>query len=154
MTKKDISKYYADEQVIRFIAAQVIIIVSMSLWQGWLFPFFFLSTDFALRAFTYQPAPLAASAKMVTVLFRLDPEPIFAAPKKFAAGIGFICSLTILVFLSLHYYAVAYIVGGVLVFFAFLEAVFKICVGCYVYHRLVAPVVNRRNTKMKADDSH
>ena len=145
MTNKDASKYYADENVVRIIAVLAIVVVSVSLWQNWILLLFLLSADFALRAFTYLPAPLAAVAKVIAVLFKLKPQPIFAPPKKFAAAIGFVFVLTIPVLLFLNYLTAAYIVGGILIFFALLESVFKICVGCYVYNTLVAPVMNRKS---------
>lgn len=145
MTKNDRSKYYADENAVRLIAAQVIIIASLALWQGWLFPFFFLSADFALRSFTHVPSPLAAIARVLVSSARLKPRRIFAAPKKFAAGIGSVFSLAIFVLLYLNYFAVAWAVGGVLIFCAFLESVLRICIGCYVYDWLIASVVSKRN---------
>lgn len=147
MSKKDISKYYIDENIVRIIAAEVIVITAVSLWQGWLLPLFILSADFALRAFTYQPAPLAAIAKATALLLKLTRKPIFAAPKKFAAGIGFVFAATTLTLLYLELWTAVYIVGGILIFFALLESAFKICAGCYVYNWTVAPILNKRNEK-------
>lgn len=151
MNKKDISKYYTDENVVRLIAAQVMVIVFVSLWQGWLFPLFLICVDFALRAFTYQPAPLAAVAKLVSELLKLKSKPIFAAPKKFAAGVGFVFSVVIFLLFYFKLLTAAHIVGGILIFLAFWESVFKICVGCYVYNWLVAPIINKRN-KLRIND--
>lgn len=145
MTNKDISKYYADENVARLIAAQIVVIALLSLLTQWTFPAFFLTADFALRAFTYQPSPLAAIAKLLADLYGLPPKLIFAAPKKFAAGVGFVFSLAVFVLFLFHLYIAAWIVGGVLIFFAVLEAVFRIYVGCYVYDKIVAPFVNKKN---------
>jgi len=142
---KEVSKLYADERVVRLIAAQVVILTVLSLVFNWIFLVFLLVADFALRAFTLQPSPLAAIARLLANLLKLKPEPIFATPKKFAAAVGFVFALALLILLLLHYLTVAYIVGGILIFFAVLESAFKICVGCYVYNWLVAPIINRKN---------
>lgn len=145
MSKKDISKYQTDENVTRLIALQVIIIVFLAFLNHWIYLTAILTADFIIRAFTYLPSPLAFVAKAISNLLGFKPNPIFAAPKKFAAAVGFVFSLTIFVLLLLNFVNVAYIVGGILVLFAFLEAAFKICVGCYVYDWLVAPIINKRN---------
>jgi hypothetical protein len=144
---KEVSKLYVDEQVVRLIAAQVAIIAGLSLAFNWIFPIFLLAADFGLRAFTLQPSPLAAVARIIADLLKLKTKPIFAAPKKFAAAVGFVFSLAISVLLILKLETAAYIVGGILVLFALLEAVFNVCVGCYVYNWLVAPIVNKKNNK-------
>lgn len=147
MVKKYRSKYYVDENIVRLVAALVFIIASFSLWEGWSIIFILLAADFALRGLTHLPSPLAVIAKMIIRPIKPEPRPIYAPPKKFAATIGFVFSLVIFVLLYLDYPIGGYIVGGVLVFFAFLESVFKICVGCRVYDWLVAPIANRREAR-------
>lgn len=142
---KEISKLYVDEQLVRLIAAQVAIIASLSLAFNWIFPIFLLAADFGLRAFTLQPSPLAAVARIIADLLKIKTKPVFAAPKKFAAAVGFLFTLAVLILLFLNYLFATYILGSVLIFFAVLESVFKICVGCYAYNWLVAPVINARN---------
>lgn len=146
MNQKSISKNHVDERVVRLVAAQVILLTLIVLLTGWIWLALFLAVDFALRAFTRIPSPLAIIAKGFAKAFKLTPKPIFAAPKKFAAGLGFVFSLSITVFLYAHLYVAAYVTGGILIFCAILEAVFNICLGCYVYNWIVAPIVNR-NTK-------
>lgn len=149
MTKKDISKYQTDENVTRLIAFQVITILLLVLFNNSTYLLFILTADFAIRAFTFLPSPLTFVAKLVVNLFRLKPKPIFAAPKKFAAAVGFVFSLSITVLLLLNLTKVAYIVSVTLILFALLEAVFKICVGCYVYNWLLAPIAGKQNAKTK-----
>lgn len=147
MNKTNNLKDYTDENVVRLIAAQVTIIAAVSLWQAWFFPFLFLALDFALRAFVHKPvAPLAIIARAIVRLFKLTHKAIFAPPKRFAAGIGFVFSLSIAALLSMDYFIAMYVVGGVLIFCAVLESAFKICIGCYVYGWVVAPIVNRKNS--------
>lgn len=144
---KEISKLYIDEQMVRLIAAQVALVTILSLVFNSVFPIFLLLADFALRAFTVQPAPLAAVARIIADLLQLKPKPIFAAPKKFAAALGFVCTIVILVFLILHYHTAVYIASGALILFALLESVFRICLGCYVYNWVLSPIRNKRNQK-------
>ena len=144
MTDKSVSTYYTDENVTRLIALQVIIIVLLVLFNHRIYLIYILISDFAIRAFTYLPSPLAFVAKTVSNLLGLKPQLIFGAPKKFAAAVGFVFSLAIAVFTVTEVNA-AYIIGGILMLFAFLEAAFKICVGCYVYNSLISPIVNTRN---------
>jgi len=142
---KEISNYYVDENVVRIIAAQVAIITALAIMNHWIFSLVLLVGDFALRAFTHQPSPLVALAKIVSYLLKLKPKPIFAAPKKFAAGFGFVFSLSALIAFQFNFEIAAYVLGSILIVCAALESVFKICVGCYVYDWLVAPLINNRN---------
>lgn len=145
MSKKDISKYYIDENVARLIAIQTIILVIIFFYSHWTYLLLVLTIDFGLRAFSYYPSPLALIAKALTRALKLKTKLVFAAPKKFAAGVGFIFSLAIFLLAFFKYYTGAYAVGSILIIFAFLEATFKICMGCYVYNLLVVPIINKRN---------
>lgn len=146
MAKKDISKFYTDEHITRLVALQVVIILLLVLLGHTTYLIFILTLDFAIRAFTTLPSPLAFIAKSIAKLTHLQPKPIFAAPKKFAAAIGFVFSLAASILLVFHFTKAAYVLSGILVLFAFLEAAFKICVGCYIYDWLVAPIVNKKES--------
>lgn len=147
MNEKRISEHYTDENVVRIIACQVTIISIVILLTFWAWLVLLLITDFAIRAFTSQPSILTVIAKAGTKQLKLTPRPIFAAPKKFAAALGFAFTLTATVLFLLKFTIAAYIVSGVLIGCAILESVFKICVGCYVFDSLVAPVINRISDK-------
>jgi hypothetical protein len=54
-------------------------------------------------------------------------------PKVFAARIGLTLSALALVSFIAGFNLAAYILGGILVFFSFLEAVFGFCVACKIY---------------------
>ncbi len=149
MNKKSISKNHVNEKVVRLIATQVILLTLIILLTGWTWLAFFLAADFVLRAFTSIPSLLAVIAKGLAKAFGLTPKPIFAPPKRFAAGLGFVFSLGIGIFLYLHYPVSAYATGGILIVCATLEAVFNICPGCYVYNWIVAPIVNRNTERRK-----
>ena len=145
MNQKSISRNHVNERVVRLVATQVILLTIVTLLTGWIWLALFLAADFALRAFTRIPSPLALIAKGLAKSFKLAPKPIFAAPKRFAAGMGFAFSLAIAVFLYTQSYVAAYVTGAILIACAVLEALFNICLGCYVYNWVVAPIVNRRN---------
>ncbi len=133
-----------DRNVVQLVAAQVLILTLMTLLKGWIWLALLLAADFALRAFTSVPSPLAIFAKVLTRLLRTTPRSIFAPPKRFAAGVGLFFSLAIALFLFLHLPVVALTTGVILLVCATLEALFNICVGCYVYNWVVAPLVNRK----------
>lgn len=145
MSNQDTSKYYVDENVVRITAAQAVIITIITLVTQSPLPALLLAGDFALRAFTSRVSPLAVVSKAITHSAGIQPRPVFAAPKRFAAGIGFVFALGISLMLYFQLSIAAYIIGGVLVFCAVLESVFKICLGCYVYNWLVAPLLSGRN---------
>jgi hypothetical protein len=146
MNKKDHSKNYVNEHVVKLIALQVITITTIALFNHYLYLLFILTIDFAIRAFTYLPSPLALIAKIISKALGQKPKPVFAPPKKFAAAIGFTFSLAISILLLLNFGNTAYVIGGILIFCAFLEGVFNVCIGCYVYDWVVAPIVNRYNS--------
>lgn len=143
MNTERTTTYHVDERVVRLIAFQVILFTLFALFRQQLWPLLFLTIDFALRAFSHWPSPLAILAKGLLRLSNRSPKPIFAAPKKFAAGVGFTFVLITGVFLYFQLFTGAYILGGLLVLCAFLESIFNICVGCYIYNWFVAPFYNR-----------
>ncbi|HRN72012.1 MAG TPA: DUF4395 domain-containing protein [Ginsengibacter sp.] len=145
MNPKTISKNYLDAYVVRLVALQVIIITLLVLYSQNIYPAIFLMLDFAIRAFTTMPSPLASIAKITVRKLGLKPKPVFAPPKKFAAALGFTFSLLMALMLTRDYVVVSYIIGSILAFCAFLESAFNVCIGCYVYDWTVAPILNRRN---------
>jgi hypothetical protein len=136
--KKSISKNHVNEKIVRIVAGQVVLITILLLLTEWRI------LDFALRAFTTIPSLLALNAKGISRTFNLTPKPIFAPPKKFAAAIGFLFTVTIAVLLYMGLITGAYVVGGILIFCAALEAFLNICIGCYVFNWLVAPFIKTR----------
>ena len=137
-----------DENVVRVIAAQVVLLVLLALQNQWIAVFIFLSFDFALRAFTNYSSPLSFLAKSVVRLAKLEPKYIFSGSKKFAAGLGTLFSVITLILLIAQFNLLAWIVGLSLIACALLESTFKICVGCYLYDWFVAPIMNHRHKKI------
>lgn len=136
-----------NENVVRLVAAQVLIFAVATIITGWVFLPAYLILDFFVRAFTGWRTPFVIVARQIAEGLNLPNKPIFAAPKKFAAGVGFIFSIVITALLLTDQLLAARVVTGVLAVFATLESVFSICAGCYVYSYLVAPLINKYNHK-------
>lgn len=145
MNTDQFRKYYTDKITVRLTALFVFLACALAMathsyWLAWL-----LSADFALRAFTYLPSPVGLVVKAMRRFIPWKQQPVFAAPKKFAAGIGFFMTLTLSGSFFFSTNIMAYSVGTILLTCALLEAAFSICVGCYVYDIVVAPLANKRN---------
>jgi hypothetical protein len=93
----------------------------------------FLLIDFALRGFGFgKYSILGFVAEKLVVLLKLKEKPIYFPPKQFAAQVGFIFSLTLLLFNIFDINAI--VISLILLICAGLEAFFNFCVGCYVYN--------------------
>lgn len=135
-----ISNEQISERVTRINALLAILMVV----AGFVFnsPFFivFLMADFFIRAFTkLKYSPLSYLSMKMANTFQLDKKLIDKAPKVFAARLGFLMTLIILVLMLLGLHTFALIVGGILVFFASLEFALAICMGCILYTYLILP---------------
>jgi hypothetical protein len=136
--------FTVDETTVRGTAAFVTVFAAAILFtQLWWFAAY-LVVDFFFRAFTRIKPPFALSAFYIARLAGIKPKPIYAPPKKFAALVGFVFSLTITALLLLNQNFAASAVTVVLLICAVLESVLGICVGCLVYDRLVAPFLNHK----------
>ena len=93
----------------------------------------FLLLDFTLRGFglgTYSP--LAFLAGLLVAAFKLPFKPVYMPPKRFAARVGFLFCLAIVV---AHYlYLSTIILSAIIALFAALESLAGFCAGCYVYN--------------------
>ncbi len=135
-----ISNEQISERVTRINALLAILIVV----AGFVFnsPLFivFLMTDFFIRAFTkLKYSPLSYLSLKMANAFQLDKKLIDKAPKVFAARLGFLMALVILILMLLGLNTFALAVGGILVFFATLEFALAICMGCILYTYLILP---------------
>lgn len=137
-----ISNEKIDERATRLNALLVILIVIAGfLFDSVIFPVF-LTADFFIRAFTrIRFSPLSYLSTQMAFALQLDKKVIDKAPKVFAARLGFIMSVAILVFSMSGFTAAAFVTGGVLIFFASLELALAVCVGCIIYTYVVLPFV-------------
>jgi hypothetical protein len=120
------------------VAAQVVVLAAAALAsrQVWILPV--LAADFALRALINPCwSPLAAAGR--AVVSRLPPggRRVPFAPKRFAAGIGLLLSLSASVLGFSGFAPAAWALVGILAFFAALEAALGFCAGCVAYNGLV-----------------
>ncbi|HSH64691.1 MAG TPA: DUF4395 domain-containing protein, partial [Bacteroidia bacterium] len=96
-----------------------------------------LSFDFALRAFGSGKLSLLRNVSFqISRYLKLKNKPVDAAPKKFAASLGFVFSLSsgILHLFGLH--DAATIVLVMLIFCALAESILSFCLGCLMYNWL------------------
>jgi hypothetical protein len=109
---------------------------------------FLISADFAIRAFSHgKYSPIRSISKSIAGILRLKSKPIDAAPKKFAAGMGMVISALTGVLLFLGELSAAYLISAVLIFCAFLEGAFAVCVGCHIYSFTVVPFYRLQQKK-------
>ena len=134
-----VSDKKVNERVARINGAfTVLLLIYYGLTQS-IFPVIFLALDFLLRASAYSKYSLIGlSSQGIARYLSLSGNSINAGPKIFAARIGMVISLLILVFASFGASVPALVLTGMLGLFSFLEAVFGICVACEIY-----PVVYR-----------
>lgn len=133
-----------NESVARIAAFFVIIITIVALAFKLPVLLLALAADFALRAFTTGAySPVKYASKQLFKLSWLSSKTGDAAPKKFAAGIGFVFSLAIAMLLFAHYYVAANLLATALLFCAALEAFAGYCVGCVIYTYAVLPFVRK-----------
>jgi hypothetical protein len=124
----------ASQNKIRIIALIVFIVTLLFIYFNFILIPIFLAIDFALRGFNLGKYSLLSiiSSKIANYLPFAD-KPIFFPPKQFAAKIGFIFSLSIVIFYFVNINSI--IVASILAFFAAMEAFFNICMGCIVYNK-------------------
>ncbi|MDD2299932.1 MAG: DUF4395 domain-containing protein [Fermentimonas sp.] len=142
--KKNISKNHVNEKTVRIVAVQVVLFTLLLLITNWKIIALFLVIDFALRAFTRIPSLFALNAKGISKTFDLKPKPIFAPPKRFAAALGLLFSLAIVIFQYLDLTIGVYVAGSILLLCAALEAFLNICLGCYVFNLIIVPFTKTR----------
>ena len=123
-----------NENKVRLNALWVFILAGFSLFFVAIPIFIFLTVDFFLRAFNFGKFSLLNWQSQNTIeQLKLANKSIDQAPKRFAAGVGFVLSFIILTLLFFQLTTIAFILKIVLVVFAFLESFVGFCAGCYVY---------------------
>lgn len=115
----------------RIVAGFVALLAIAFLWtDNWLIVAF-LSIDFFLRAFKFgQYSPLGLLAGQLVRKLHIKGKPVDVAPKRFAAKLGWIFTLLILLVYAFVNVAFAHYITVVLLVFALLESVLGYCVGC------------------------
>ena len=140
-----VSNKKANENIVRITAFWVVVLtVLFIIFPNPIIPLF-LALDFYIRAFTRLPySPLSWISAGIGRSLNFTPRWIDKAPKIFAARVGFLFSMLMLV-LTLSGVTIAAIsTASVLVLFAFLECGLNFCAGCWVYTYIVLPVYRER----------
>lgn len=123
-----------NENVTRLNAVFTLVLTGIFVATQNIIPIVFLATDFLFRAFDQSRYSLIAiSSRGIAKYLSLSQVLINAGPKIFAARIGLIFSILILISYSVNLNVVAFTIAVTLVFFSFLEAAFGICVACRIY---------------------
>jgi len=129
-----ISFNQVNERAVQVNAALALLSIIMFFFTPYKWLIFVLSIDFLIRGF-FNPSYSFYSAVSKTILrvFKIKPQMVNAGPKIFAAKIGFIFCCIIAVCYFLNYHVMSLAVGYVFVFFAALEAIFRVCIACKIY---------------------
>ncbi|MBF9014959.1 MULTISPECIES: DUF4395 domain-containing protein [unclassified Oceanispirochaeta] len=120
--------------VVRLVGGQVFLLSLLYILTDWALIPAFLAIDFAIRASGYPRfSLLAETAILISKVFGLKNRPIFFAPKRFAALIGLILSLTALILSIVSLTDSSLVFIAVLGLFSFLESGFDFCAGCKIF---------------------
>jgi hypothetical protein len=129
-----ISDQRVNEQVTRFNAMFAIGIILLAFIMNSAILLVFLMADFFIRAFTeIKFSPLNFASHFLSNTLNLPVKLIDKAPKVFAARLGFLMTAVISGLFIFDFKIAATVVSGMLIFFASLEFLFAICVGCMIY---------------------
>ncbi|MGE5109160.1 MAG: DUF4395 domain-containing protein [Sphingobacteriales bacterium] len=125
-----------NENTVRIIAFFVAVLVLFFLLSGNIILFIFLTADFAIRGFGFKQYSLLRfiADKINDLFFGGARKPMFAPPKSFAAKIGLLFCVAIIIFFFTGWLNISNILAVVLGAFALLESLGNICVGCYIYN--------------------
>jgi hypothetical protein len=129
-----ISSETVDQSIVRMTAFFTVILLLAGLFSNLKWIALLLCYDFFVRGFTTLPiSPLRRAARAQVKILRRKPKPVDAAPKKFAARLGFAASVIIAILAFTGLYSAAHIIAQILVLMAGLEAFVGICLGCHIY---------------------
>lgn len=132
-----ISFKLVDANFVRIIAVQVITLALLLIFTQELIFALILLYDFSVRILDLKKfSILAYVAKLIIEYFNIEAELCDEAPKRFALYIGVVIIFLFTIMYLLNLTILASILVAILLFCAFLEAMFDYCVGCKAYHLL------------------
>lgn len=135
-----ISDHRVNEQVTRLNAMFTIGIIVLAFVLNSVSLFIFLMADFFIRAFTeIKFSPIGFASHSLSNALNLSVRLIDKAPKIFAARLGFLMTTAIAGLFIFGLKITSIVVATMLIFFASLEFLFAICVGCLIYTYLILP---------------
>lgn len=123
-----------NENVTRLNALVTFIVVTVFILTPYKWILLFLPVDFALRAwFQGRFSPIGRLNRYLVQSLNLGVSLINEGPKLFAARIGLVLSAASVISFFAGFTVIAYVLGGILVLFSFLEAAFGFCMACKIY---------------------
>lgn len=129
-----ISSKKIDDHVARLNGAFTILFLGVFIFTGNILPIIFLLIDFSLRAgYLSRFSLLAYLSRNIAKSLQLKPLLINAGPKIFAARIGLVFNVSIILSYILGLNSMALVFTGVFGSCAILESVFGFCVACQFY---------------------
>ncbi|MDR3651616.1 MAG: DUF4395 domain-containing protein [Paludibacter sp.] len=129
-----ISDRKIDEHVARLNGAFTLLFLAVFIFSGSILPIIFLFADFALRSGSFSRfSPLAFISKNIAKSLFSKPQLINAGPKIFAARIGLVFNIVIILSFLVGLNTLAFVFTGIFGICAFLESAFGICVACQIY---------------------
>lgn len=143
-----VSNEKVNENVARIIAFFTILIVLTGVYFKSSFVFAVLALDFFLRAFTSGTySPLKYISKRFSNYLGASPKMVDAAPKKFAAGIGFLFAVSIASLQWFQHDISADLLATALLICAGLESFKGFCLGCSIYTYIVLPFLSKEDSE-------
>ena len=140
-----VSNDKANENIVRISAFWVILLTALFIAFPNPYIPLYLAIDFYIRAFTkLRYSPISWISAGIARSLRFTPRWIDKAPKIFAARVGFLFAIMMLVLTLTGVSLAAASAASVLVLFAFLECGLNFCAGCWVYTYIVLPVYKDR----------
>lgn len=138
-----------NENQVRLTALQVVLLTAIWLFSEYDIIPAFLAIDFLLRASSFgKYSILNRISGYLIDFFSIGYKPVERGPKRFAAIIGFVFTVSIVI-LSLSAVTIAaQILAVVLLICASLEAFVSFCAGCYVYTAFCI-LFKKQNTETK-----
>ncbi len=100
----------------------------------------FLLLDFSLRSAAHHKySPVHQLSTIASSLLQIKSDYVNKAPKQFAARLGTLFFILILISSLTGFTNTAYVLTIVVLILASVECVLNFCVGCYIYTYLVLP---------------
>ena len=123
-----------DENVVRINAAQAVLFILLFLFSPLKLIILVVTADFFARGFKMPEYSLFAKvSRKILALAKVKPVMTDAAPKIFAARIGFLFSCMLTACWILNQSFAALLIGLMFAACALLEAAFRFCIACKMY---------------------
>jgi len=129
-----------NEKAARLVAAVVAAAAALTLLTGWHWLLVPIAYGFVARVLTGPTlSPLGRFAVYVAGRHLGPAKHVPGAPKRFAQGMGAVCTVAAAIFaLALGWTAAAGVMLAMIVVLATLEAAFALCIGCRIFAMLTA----------------